>query len=98
MSEHREIPEPGELIYMPRSSWLPALLAFAIALAVCGIYASFMLPSWVYSIIGGVVALLALRALIGGAVRDFYRLRRRQLVRGAVLPVETIRPPSAETE
>ena len=40
MSEHREIPEPGELIYAPRSSWLPALFAFALALAVCGIYAN----------------------------------------------------------
>ena len=27
MSDHREIPEPGELVYLPRSSWLPALLA-----------------------------------------------------------------------
>lgn len=94
MSEHREIPEPGELIYPPRPSWLPALLAFALALAVCGIYAEgFMVRGWVYSIIGVVVALFTLRAIVGGSVGDFYRLRRKQRVRGAVLPVETISPP-----
>jgi hypothetical protein len=93
-SSHRKVPEPGELIYLPRSSWLPALLAFAIALAVCGIYAEgFMVRGWIYSIIGIVIALFALRAIIGGAVRDFFRLRRRQRVRGAVLPVDTFTPP-----
>ena len=64
MSEHRDIPEPGELIYAPRPSWLPALLAFAVALAVCGIYAElFLVRGWVYSIIGVVVALFTLRLL-----------------------------------
>jgi hypothetical protein len=93
-AEHREIPEPGELIYPPTTSWLPALLAFALALAVCGIYAEgFMVRGWVYSIIGLLVALFTLRALTRDSVRDFYRLRRRQRVRGAVLPVETIQPP-----
>ncbi len=94
MTEHREIPEPGELIYTPRSSWLPAFLAFALALAICGIYANgFIVPSWVFSIIGVVVAIFVLRALIQGSVREFFGLRRKQRVRGAVLPVETISPP-----
>jgi len=94
MSEHREIPEPGELVYAPRSSWLPALFAFAIALAVCGIYAEgFMVRGWVYSVIAIVVALFTLRAIVSGAVGDFFGLRRKQRVRGAVLPVETIQPP-----
>ena len=52
-----------------------------------------MVRGWVYSIIGLVVALFALRALISGAVGDFFGLRRKQQVRGAVLPVETIQPP-----
>jgi hypothetical protein len=94
VSEHREIPEPGELVYAPRSSWLPALFAFAIALAVCGIYAEgFMVRGWVYSVIAIVVALFALRAIVSGAVGDFFGLRRKQRARGAVLPVETIQPP-----
>jgi hypothetical protein len=96
VSERGQIPEPGELVYSSRSSWLPALLAFALALAVCGIYAEgFMVRGWVYSVIGLIVALFALRALTKGTVRDFFRLRRTQKVRGAVLPVETIRAPEA---
>lgn len=94
MSEHREIPEPGELVYTPRSSWLPPLLAFALALAVIGIYAEgFLVRAWVFSIIGIVVAILALRALTRDSMHDFFSLRRKQRTRGAVLPVETLTPP-----
>jgi hypothetical protein len=92
--EHRTVPEPGELIYPPRSSWLPAFLAFALAMVVCGVYAEgFMLRGWIYALIAGIAALFIFRAMIRDAVHDFYRLRRKQKVRGAVLPVETITPP-----
>ncbi len=65
MSEHRQIPEPGELVYAPRPSWAPAVFAAAAALAVCGIFADgFMVPSWIFSIIGGVVLLFALRSMV----------------------------------
>lgn len=95
MSERRDIPEPGELIYAPRSSWLPAFLAFALALVVCGVYAEgFMVRGWVYAVIGGVAALFFFRALVKDSVSDFFGLRRKQKVRGAVLPVETISPPA----
>jgi hypothetical protein len=94
MSEHRQIPEPGELVYAPRSSWVPPLLAFALALAVAGIYAEgFMVRGWVFSVIGIAAFLLALRVLTRDSVRDYFGLRRRQKVRGAVLPVEQVRPP-----
>ncbi|HEX3173214.1 MAG TPA: hypothetical protein VHQ43_03225 [Solirubrobacterales bacterium] len=94
MSEHREIPEPGELIYAPRPSWAPAFFAFAAALAVCGIFAEgFMVRGWIYSIVGIVVMLAALRSMVRGAIAEYFRLPRRQRVRGAVLPVETISPP-----
>ena len=52
-----------------------------------------MVRAWVYSIIGGIILLAALRSMIAGARADYYRLPRRQRVRGAVLPVETISPP-----
>jgi hypothetical protein len=94
MSAEREIPEPGELVYAPRPSWAPAFFAFAAALALCGIFAEgFMVRGWIYSIIGGVVLLFALRAMIRGAVHDYFRRPRRQRARGGVLPVETISPP-----
>jgi hypothetical protein len=94
MSEHREIPEPGELVYAPRPSWAPAFFAFAAALALCGIFAEgFMVRGWIYSIAGVVVLLFALRAMVRSAVRDYFHRPRRQRVRGAVLPVETISPP-----
>jgi hypothetical protein len=94
-AEHREIPEPGELVYAPRPSFLPALLAFALAVVVCGVYAEgFMVRGWVYALIAGIAALFFLRGLVRNSVREFFRLPRRQRIRGAVLPVETIRPPA----
>jgi hypothetical protein len=88
------VPEPGELVYPPSPSWAPGIFAFAAALTVCGIFAEgFMVRGWVYSIIGGVVMLTALRSMVQSAVRDHYRLPRRQRARGAVLPVQTISPP-----
>jgi hypothetical protein len=91
--EHRDIPEPGELVYPPQASWAPIVFAFAAALALCGVFIEFMVAGWIYSIIGGVVLLFALRSMIRSAVSGYYRLPRRQKVRGAVLPVETISPP-----
>jgi uncharacterized membrane protein len=94
MSEHRDIPEPGELVYLPRPSWAPLFFAFAAALAVCGIFAEgFMFRGWIYSIAGLIVLLFALRHMIRGAGRTYFRLPRKQAARGAVLPVETVQPP-----
>jgi hypothetical protein len=93
MSAHRDIPEPGELVYAPRPSWAPLVFAFAAALALCGVFAGFMLPGWIYSIVGIVVVLAALRSMVRDATGAYFRLPRRQRVRGAVLPVETIAPP-----
>jgi hypothetical protein len=94
VSEHRHIPEPGEVIYQPRSSWGPAVFGFALALTICGIFAEgFMVRGWIYSIIGGVIALFAFRSMVQDAIRSYYRLPRKQHVRGAVLPVETISSP-----
>ena len=94
MSADREIAEPGELVYRPRPSWAPAVFAFAAALAVCGIFAEgFMFRGWIYSLAALVILLFALRSMVKGATRDYFRLPRKQRARGAVLPVETISPP-----
>ena len=94
MSEHRKIPEPGELVYPPRPSWAPAFFAFAAALAVCGIFAQgFMFRGWIWSLAGLVVLIFALRNMIRNATEAYFRLPRKQKTRGAALPVETISPP-----
>lgn len=95
MSDHRDIREPGELVYSPQPSWAPIFFAFAATLAVCGIFIEFMVPGWVYAIIGGVVLLSALRSMVRSATRAYFRLPRKQRTRGAVLPVERISPPQS---
>jgi hypothetical protein len=91
LADHRHVPEPGEVIYRPRSSWAPAIFAFALALTLCGIFAEgFMVRGWIYSIIGAIVALFAFRAMVRDSIRSYFSLPRKQHTRGAVLPVEQI--------
>jgi hypothetical protein len=94
MSEHRHVPEPGELIQAPRPSWGPAFFALGAIGLVCGIYAGgFIFSPFIYAIVGAIFALAAFRNLVRGAIRDYFRLPRRQRVRSAALPVETISVP-----
>jgi hypothetical protein len=91
MSDHRQIPEPGELIHTPAPSWAPVFLAIGAIGLVCGIYASgFVFAPFIYAIVGAIFALAAFRSLVRGAIREYFRLPRRQKARGAALPVETI--------
>jgi uncharacterized membrane protein YfcA len=91
MSQHRHIPEPGELIYTPRPSWAPVFLAIGAIGLVCGTYAGgFIFAPFIYGIVGAVLAVAAFRSLVRGAIRGYYSLPRKQRVRGAALPVETI--------
>jgi hypothetical protein len=95
MSEHRHIPEPGEMIYAPRPSWAPLFLAFGILGLVAGTYAAgFIFSPYIYAVVGAVIALGAFRNLVRGAISGFYRLPRKQRIRGATLPVETISSPA----
>jgi hypothetical protein len=97
MAGHRHVPEPGETIYTARPSWAPAFLAFGAVGLVCGIFAAgFIFSPFIYAIVGAIFAILAFRGIVRGSIRDYYRLPRRQEVRSAALPVETIsRPPQA---
>jgi hypothetical protein len=91
MSEHRHVPEPGELIYTPRASWGPVFFAAGALGLICGIYAAgFIFAPIVYAVVGAIFALAAFRNLARGAIRGYFRLPRKQQVRGAALPVETI--------
>ena len=94
MAEHRNVPEPGEMIYTPRPSWGPVFFALGAVGLVCGIFAAgFAFPPVFYAIVGAILLLIAFRSIIRGAVRDYYRRPRRQETRGAALPVETISQP-----
>jgi hypothetical protein len=94
MSEHRQIPEPGETIYTPSPSWAPAFFAVGALGLICGIYAAgFIFAPYIYAVVGAIFALAAFRGLVRSSIRDYFRLPRRQKVRGAALPVETISSP-----
>jgi predicted PurR-regulated permease PerM len=91
MSEHRRVPEPGELVYLPKPSWAPAFFALGAIGLVCGIYAAgFIFSPFVYAIVGAIFLLGAFRSLVRGAIRGYFRLPRRQRPRSAALPVEQI--------
>jgi hypothetical protein len=94
MAEHRNVPEPGEMIYTPRPSWGPVFFALGAVGLVSGIFAAgFAFPPVFYAIVGAILLLIAFRSIVRSAVRDYYRLPRRQETRSAALPVETISQP-----
>jgi uncharacterized membrane protein YfcA len=94
MAEHRQVLEPGETIYAPRPSWAPVFFAVGVAGAICGTFASgFIFAPHIWGIIGLIFLLAGFRSIVRGSTRDYYRLPRRQEVRGAALPVETISGP-----
>jgi hypothetical protein len=91
MSEHRQVPEPGEMVYTPKPSWAPFFFALGATGLIAGIYAAgFIFPPIVYAVVGAVFVLGAFRNLVRGAIRGFFGLPRKQRVPSAALPVETI--------
>jgi hypothetical protein len=94
VTEHREIPEPGETIYAPRPSWTPIFFALGALGLICGTYAAgFIFAPKIWGLLGAIFLLVAFRGIVRGAVRGYYRLPRHQETRGAALPVETISGP-----
>jgi predicted PurR-regulated permease PerM len=82
------------MVYVPKPSWAPAFFALGLLGLVCGIYAAgFIFSPFIYAIVGAIFLLAAFRNLVRGAIRGYFRLPRRQKVRGAALPVETISAP-----
>ena len=86
MAENGRAPEPTELVYVPDSSWTPVLVAWGIAGLIVGIFAG-----WVWSVAGGVLALLALITWIHHVRDDVRRLPRRQDLTTATLPATPMR-------
>jgi hypothetical protein len=73
--------EPTELVYVPESSWQPALIAFGLAAVLASLF-----TWWPYGVIGAVIALAALRSWIADAGRDYAKLPRRQRMATSVIP------------
>jgi len=91
MSEHRNVPEPGEVVYTPQPSWAPLFFALGATGLIAGTFAAgFIFPPLVYAVVGAILILSAFRSLVRGSVGGYYGLPRRQRVRNAALPIETI--------
>jgi hypothetical protein len=87
MSTHRGLPpEPTELVYLPKPSWLPAFTALGIALVVVGLFSW-----WPYSIAGAVTGLVSIVAWIRDSARETSRLPIEQRPSSAVLPAVPLR-------
>ena len=95
MSDGRGARQPTELIYVPRPSWAPVLLALGVALILIGRF-----EATFYSIAGGVVGgLLVIGALwtwIRSVAIDLGRLPRQLRTSSAVLPAIPLRRDSGE--
>ena len=94
MSEHRHITEPGEMVYTSKPSWGPVFMALGAVGLIAGIYAAgFIFSPFIYAIVGAIFLLAGFRNVARSAIRDYFRLPRRQKARGAALPIETISVP-----
>ena len=78
MNDH----EPTELIYLPKPSWAPALFAAGLAALITGLFTWYPV-----AVIGGVVALLALRGWLSSALTNVLRLPRKQRLSTAPIPL-----------
>ena len=80
-------PEATELVYVPGHTLAPAALAAGLGGVLAGVIVWFP-----YGIVGGIVALVALVALLRGTVSEIDRLPRRQELTTAVIPPAPARP------
>jgi hypothetical protein len=93
MADERRNTEPRELVYVPESSWQPALVAFGLAGVIASIF-----TWWPYGVIGAVIALAALWAWIRDARTSFNRLPRKQRIATAVIPAVPLKRSSSSGE
>jgi hypothetical protein len=85
MSPGQTPSEPTELVYQPKPSWAPALLAGGLTLLIVGLF------TWYpYAVAGGLVALFALRNWVSTSLRRIERLPRRQRVSSAPIPLSGV--------
>jgi hypothetical protein len=86
MRDDRRVTQPSELVYVPNPSWAPVLAAAGLAVVAIGLFAG-----WVYSVVGGLIALVAVWGWIRSVRTEIGRLPREQRVSTAVLPAVPLR-------
>ena len=92
MSDERGVPEPTELIFVPRPSWLPIFVAAGLAALVVSTF-----KGWPYAVVGAILFLAASGRWIAEARYDVGRLPRRQRLTTAVLPATPLRRPGSDS-
>jgi hypothetical protein len=80
-SGSRRVPEPTELVYVPRPSWIPFFAAAGLTGLLVGLFAGI-----VWATIGAVVLVAALLTWLRRASDELSRLPRSQRPTTAVLP------------
>ena len=90
-TQRRLPPEPTELVYLPKPTWLPAFTALGIALVVVGLFAW-----WPYSVAGAIIGLVSIVAWIRDSAGETSRLPVEQRPASAVLPAVPFRRPGRE--
>ena len=82
----RDLPEATELIYVPRPSWAPVLMAAGLAGVATGLFAG-----WPYAVAGAALVLGSLRSWLRSSADEISRLPREQRLTSAVLPAVPLR-------
>jgi hypothetical protein len=81
----KQIPEPTELVYLPRPAWAPAIVAAALALFIVGLF-----TWWPYAVIGGAVTVVGAWRWLRASIAETARLPRRQRLSTSPLPLTGI--------
>jgi hypothetical protein len=79
-------PSASEVVFLPRPSWAPAVLAVGLAVALAGAFAG-----WFYAALGGLIALIGLWIWIKQSAAETAQLPADQAVDTAVLPPVNVR-------
>jgi hypothetical protein len=74
--------KPTELIYLPKASALPVLVAIGIAAIIVGLYSW-----WPYTVAGGLIALISLVAWLRTNRDEIARMPREQHTDTAPIPL-----------
>jgi hypothetical protein len=80
-------PEPTELIYLPKPTVFPALVALGLAALVVGLYSW-----WPYGVAGGLIVLVAVVAWLRTNRNEIARMPRHQQTDTAPIPLSASPP------